>query len=91
MLGGLVLADDLADLDPDRPGAGEPPGLDAGEDGGEELLGRVQQVLALAGPVGGQGRVAAGDQPFAGVVGGGDLGQVLLIEQATSAAARRRP
>ena len=29
-----------------------------------------------------QRRVAAGDQPFTGVVGVGDLGQVLCIEQA---------
>ena len=66
----LYLADHLADLDPDRPGAGEPPGLDAGDDGGEQLLGGGQQVLALAGPVGGQHRVAAGDQPLAGEVRG---------------------
>ena len=80
----LVLygADHLADLDSDRPGASEPPGLDAGDDGGEQLLGGGQQVLALAGPVGGQHRVAAGDQPLAGEVRAGDLGQVLLVEEA---------
>jgi hypothetical protein len=33
------------------------------------------------GRAGGQDRVAAGDQPLAGEVRGGDLGQVLLIEQ----------
>ena len=58
-----------------------PAGPDPGEDGGEQLLGGGQQVLPLAGPVGGQGRVAAGDQPLAGEVIGGDLGQVLLVEQ----------
>ena len=66
VLGGLVFADHLADLDADRPGAGEPAGLDAGDEGGEQLLGGGQQVLALAGAVGGQHRVAAGDQPLAG-------------------------
>ena len=50
-----------------------------------------QQVFALAGALGGEHRVAAGDQPLAGEVRAGDLGQVLLIEQATAAAARRRP
>jgi len=30
----------------------------------------------------GQGGVAAGDQPFAGVVGVADLGQILGVEQA---------
>ena len=43
-----------------------------------------EQVLALAGAVGGQHRVAAGDQPLAGEVRAGDLGQVLLVEQADS-------
>ena len=81
MLAGLVLADHLADLDADRPGAGQPAGLDPGDDRGEQLLGGGQQVLARAGAVGGQDRVAAGDQPLAGVVRAGDLGQVLLIEQ----------
>ena len=51
---------------------------------GEQLLGGGQQVFALAGPVGGQHRVAAGDQPLAGEVVGGDLGEVLLVEQADS-------
>ena len=51
--------------------------------GGQELLGRLQQVLALAGAVGGERGVAAGDQPLSGEIRAGDLGQVLLIEQAT--------
>jgi len=45
-----------------------------GDDGDQQLLGGGEQVLALAGAVGGQDRVAAGDQPLTGVVRGGDLG-----------------
>ena len=81
-LAGLVFADHLADLDSDRPGASEPSSLDAGDDRGQQLLGRLEQVLALAGAVGGQHRVAAGDQPLAWEVRAGDLGQVLLVEEA---------
>ena len=54
---------------------------DPGEEGGEQLLGGGEQVLAGAGPVGGQDRVAAGDEPLAGELGRGDLGEVLLVEQ----------
>jgi hypothetical protein len=36
VLAGLVLADDLADLDTDRRRAGEPTGPDAGEEGREQ-------------------------------------------------------
>jgi hypothetical protein len=82
VLAGVVLVDHLADGDPDLRGAGQPSGLDAGGDGGQQPFGRLQQVLAFAGAIGGQDRVAAGDQPLAGVVRAGDLGQVLLIEQA---------
>jgi len=67
-----VLADHLAHLDPDRRRAGQPPGGDPGGDRSQQLLGGGQQVLALAGAVGGQVRVAAGDQPLAGEVIGGD-------------------
>ena len=81
VLAGLVLADHLAHLDADVRGAGQPPGGHAGGDGGEQFLGGGQQVLPLAGAVGGQYRVAAGDQPLAGKVRRGDLGQVLLVEQ----------
>jgi len=52
-----------------------------GDEGGEQLLGGGEEFGAGAGPVGGQDRVAAGDQPLAGEVRRGDLGQVLLIEQ----------
>ncbi len=44
-------------------------------------LGRGQKLLALARPVGGHERVAAHDQPLARILLGGDLGQVVLIEQ----------
>src|SRR5208282_400024 len=81
VLGGLVLADHLARLDADRPGTVEPARLDAGDEGGQQFLGGREQVFAGAGVVGGQHRVAAGDQPLAGEVAGGDLGQVLLVEQ----------
>ena len=59
----------------------QPAGGDAGGDRGEQLLGGREQVLALAGALVGQDRVAAGDQPFAGEVVAGDLGEVLLVEQ----------
>ncbi len=82
MLAGLVRADHLADLDPDLAGTLEPSGGHPGGDGGEQFLGGGEQVFALAGPLGGQHRVAAGDQPLAGEVIGGDLGEILLIEEA---------
>jgi hypothetical protein len=47
-----AIEDDAAGVE-ESPLEGEPAGLDPGEDGGQELLGRSQQVLALAGPVGG--------------------------------------
>src|SRR5262249_56113747 len=53
----------------------------AGDEGGEQFLGGGEEFFAGAGAVGGQGGVAAGDQPLAGELRAGDLGQVLLIEQ----------
>ena len=67
----LYLLITLPDLDADRAGAGQPSGGDAGDERGEQLLGGGQQLVAVAGPVGGQDRVAAGDQPLAGVVRAG--------------------
>src|SRR5579859_5312653 len=43
--------------------------------------GGCQQLAALAGPLGRQERVVAGDQPLTGVIRGGDLGHVGLVEQ----------
>ena len=48
---------------------------------GQRRLGGVQQILALAGAFLGQQRVPADDQTFAGEIGGGDLGQIALVEQ----------
>ena len=82
VLGGLVLIDHLPASTPIVPAPVSRPALGAGDDGFQQLFGGGQQVFPLAGPVGGQDRVAAGDQPLAGVVVGGDLGEVLLVEQA---------
>jgi len=81
VLADLVGVDHLADLDPDGIGPGQDASLHAGGDLREEGLGGGQEFAALAGAVGGQQGVAAGDQPLAGVVGVGDLGQVVLVEQ----------
>ena len=55
---------------------------DAVSDRGEIGLGRVQQLVALAGALGADEGVAADDQPLAGeVFGGGDLAEVLLVKQ----------
>ena len=62
---------------PARVPRGDPVG-----DAGEQFVGRGQQLGAFAGTFGRQRGVAAGDQPFAGVVGVADLGQVLGVEQA---------
>jgi hypothetical protein len=67
--GHRVFVDDFADGDTDVVGPGECPGGDAGDDRGERVLGGPQRVLAFAGPLGRQKRVAAGDEPFTGVVG----------------------
>ena len=75
VLAHLELSADLADCDADLVGAGQGSLADALGDVGQFLLGRLQEVLAFAGAFGGQRRVAAGDQPFAGVVGVGDLGK----------------
>ena len=81
VFGHLVFVDHRADPEPDLVRAGQPAGGDRGEDGGQEVFGGGEQFAAFAGPFGGQERVAAGDQAFAGVVGVADLGEVLLVEQ----------
>src|SRR5258708_22088042 len=57
VLAGLVRADHLSDLDADLAGGAELAGLDAGDDGGQQLLGGGHRGLALAGPLGGQPRL----------------------------------
>ena len=62
--------------------AQRPPGPRAGGgDLGQVGLGGREERFALAGAFGFQERVLAGYQPLAGEVRGGDLGQVLDIEQ----------
>jgi hypothetical protein len=62
--------------------AGEFPGIHRLFDFRQVLGGCCEQLLALAGPLGGQDRVAAADEPFTRVIGVGDLGEVVLVEQA---------
>src|SRR5450759_1440602 len=81
VLGHLVAADDLADPDPDLPGAGQAPGNHGGGDLGQLGVGGGQQCQAFTGPLGGKGGVAARDQAFGGVVRVGDLGEVHLVEE----------
>ena len=82
VLAHLVFADDLADRFADSAGTGQPACGNAGNDRGEQFLGGGEQFVAFAGAFDGQERVAAGDQPLAGVVGVGDLGEVVCVEQA---------
>ena len=82
MLGHLELVDHLADLEPDLVGADEASLLNRRDDGGEGFFGGDQQLAALALAFFGQERIATSDQPFAGVVGMGELGQVALVEEA---------
>jgi len=49
----------------------------------QTAFGRGKQLLALAGALGGNERVATDDQALAGVVGACDLGQVGLVRQRT--------
>jgi hypothetical protein len=49
--------------------------------GGEGLFGGRQQLGALALALLGQEGITTGDQPFAGIVGVGELGQVTLVEE----------
>ncbi len=81
-----VLLDSVAlqrgpDLKADLIGAGKRAALHTRGDLRKAALGRGQQLLALARPVGGDERVAAHDQPLARIVLSGDLGQVVLIKQ----------
>ena len=71
VLAHLVLVDHLPDGDADLVGTGQSARGDAGDDRGEQLLGGREQFVAFAGAFGRQYRVAAGDEPLAGVVGVG--------------------
>ena len=51
----------------------------------EIALGGGEQVLPLAGALGGKIGVAADDQPLAGKIGCGNAGHVALVEQASLA------
>ena len=82
VLAHLVFVDHLAHRLADLARAGEGAAGDPVGDAGEQLVGRGQQVAAFAGTFGRERGVAAGDQPFPGVVGVADLGQVLGVEQA---------
>ena len=79
----MYLPIDLADPQADLVLAGQAPFLArrGGGDGLEQALGRLQQVLALARPLGGQQRIAAHHQAFAGIGVAADLDQVGLVEQ----------
>ena len=76
MLVHLVFSADASEGFTDFSGAGQGAALDSFADAGELFVGCVQQVVAFAGALVGQGGVAARDEPFVGVVGVGDLDQI---------------
>ena len=82
VLADLVAVDDPPDGEPDLVRSAQGAGLDAGDDRGELGRGRGEEVLALAGPLLRERRVAADDERLIGKVGALDLGQVALVEQA---------
>ena len=65
----------------DRGGGPQAALLDARGHLRERTLGRREQLVALARPLGGEGRVAADDEPFARELRARDLGEVALVEQ----------
>ena len=70
------------DRQPDLGGAEQRPAVHASLDQRQVGLGRGQQLLALAGALRADERVAAHDQPFPGKLAGvGDLAEVLLVKQ----------
>jgi hypothetical protein len=81
VFGHFEFVDRLAEFDPDPVRAGQPAFGHRRGEGSQRFFGGGQQRVTFAGSFIGQCRVAAGDQPFAGVVGVGDLGQVGLVEQ----------
>ncbi len=82
VLAHFVAADGLAHTQPNRILAFEPTGPASFDYLFQLTLGRLEQLLALAGPVLGQGRVLAHHQPLTRKPGGGDLDQIALVEQA---------
>src|ERR1022692_2347376 len=81
VLGDLVLSDGLPDPDPDLVRVLQPPRARRCRYLLQVGLGGGQQRLALAFPLGGQGRVVAAHQPLARVVRVGDLREVVNVEQ----------
>ena len=83
VLGDLVSVDDFSDADADGVLAAEGPlGPPGGlSDGFEELFGGGEEFEPLAVALGGEPRIAADDEPFAGEVVAGDFGEVALVEQ----------
>ena len=83
MLGHLVLVEHGADGHADlrRAAQGLRLARHAGGDFGQIALGGGDEVLALAGALARQIRIAADDQPLAGKVGRGDRRHVALVEQ----------
>ena len=83
VLGHLELVDHLAHPQRDLVPPAQRPAVAAGGRGDlvQLVFGGGQQLVAFAGPLGGQRRVVAAHQPLAGIVRGADLDEVLLVEQ----------
>ena len=83
MLFHFVGVEHRADRERDLCGATQriPLALDRGLDAGKVLLGRRQQLFALAAAFGGEVGIAADHQPLAGKVRRCDGGHVALVEQ----------
>ena len=83
VLGHFIPVDHCADRQRDLGSSAQRIALagDGGLDAGEIALGGSEKVLALAGALGGEIGVAADHQTLIGKVGGGDAGDVALVEQ----------
>jgi hypothetical protein len=83
MLFHLVRVQHLADLQRDlgRPAQRISLAFDGSLDARKVVLGRRQQVFALAAAFGGEVGIAADDQPFAGKVGRGDGSDIAPVKQ----------
>jgi hypothetical protein len=82
VLGDLAPTHDGADRLADRGGTAQRPtrSADATLDVGELTFAGLEQIAALARPLLGQRRVAAHDQPLAGIIRARDLRQIALVE-----------